>query len=159
MQTLTWFFHSDDSSQAVVDRFHFYMYSTVLCSQADSLCLHAILHATFASHAAVPPTSTEPTDNRPPTQVKKVNKPARNWPVPGKPWSNQALAVGKACMARFWPTPGFKGRAFVSSGFSTKEETLISKSAVWYPTAGNYFAPQKYECACKALKHQTKGAD
>ena len=27
------------------------------------------------------------------------------------------VAVGEACMAIFWPTPGFKGRTFVSSVF------------------------------------------
>ena len=39
------------------------------------------------------------------------------------------LAVGEACVATFWPTPGFKGRTFVSLGFST-EGTLISASTV-----------------------------
>jgi len=29
------------------------------------------------------------------------------------------LAVGEACIAILWPTPGFKGRKFHSSGFST----------------------------------------
>ena len=46
------------------------------------------------------------------------------------------LAVGEACLAIFWPTPGFKGRTSVSSGFST-EGTFIFASAVsycgWYP--------------------------
>ena len=39
------------------------------------------------------------------------------------------LAVGEACMAIFWPALGFKGRTFVSSGFSI-EGTWISASAV-----------------------------
>ena len=39
------------------------------------------------------------------------------------------LAVGEACVAVFRPTPGFKGRTFVTSGFP-KEGTLISASAV-----------------------------
>ena len=39
------------------------------------------------------------------------------------------LAAVKACMAIFWPNSGFKGRTFVSSGFST-EGLLISTSAV-----------------------------
>ena len=30
------------------------------------------------------------------------------------------LAVGEACVAIVWPTLGFKGRTFVSSGFSTE---------------------------------------
>ena len=37
--------------------------------------------------------------------------------------------MGKTCMSVVWPTPGFNGRTFVSSGFSI-EETLISVSAV-----------------------------
>ena len=39
------------------------------------------------------------------------------------------LAAGEACVAIFWPIRGFKGRTFVSSGFS-KGGTLISASAV-----------------------------
>ena len=39
------------------------------------------------------------------------------------------LAVDEACVATFWPIPGFKERTLVSSGFST-EETLISVSGV-----------------------------
>ena len=39
------------------------------------------------------------------------------------------LAVVKACMAIIWAAPGFKGRIFVSSGFST-EVTLSPVSAV-----------------------------
>ena len=46
----------------------------------------------------------------------------------------KVLAVGKACMAMFWPTPGVNGKTFFSSGFST-EGILISASAV--PTAVN----------------------
>ena len=38
------------------------------------------------------------------------------------------LAMDEACMATFRPTPGFKGRTSVSSGFWT-EETLIFASA------------------------------
>ena len=41
------------------------------------------------------------------------------------------LAVGEACMAIFQPTPSFKRRTFVSSGFSI-DETLIAASAVPY---------------------------
>ena len=37
--------------------------------------------------------------------------------------------MGDSCVAIFWPTPGFKGRTFVSSGFSV-EETLISSSTI-----------------------------
>ena len=39
------------------------------------------------------------------------------------------LAVGKACVAIFWPTLGFKRRTFVSLGFTT-EKTLISAPTV-----------------------------
>ena len=46
-----------------------------------------------------------------------------------------SLAADTACVAIFWPTPGLKGRTFVSSGFST-EGTLISVSQ--YPTAGDF---------------------
>ena len=38
--------------------------------------------------------------------------------------------MGEACVAIFWPTPGFKGRKFVSSGISKLEGTSISTSAV-----------------------------
>ena len=41
---------------------------------------------------------------------------------------NKFLAVGEACVAIFWPTPGFNGRTFVSSELSA-EGTLISASA------------------------------
>ena len=41
--------------------------------------------------------------------------------------------MGDSCVAIFWPTPGFKGRTFVSSGFSV-EETLISVSTVPPPS-------------------------
>ena len=43
------------------------------------------------------------------------------------------LVLGKTCMAIFWPTPGFTGKTFVSSGF-LMEGTLISASTV--PTVG-----------------------
>ena len=43
--------------------------------------------------------------------------------------SKKFLAVEEACVAILWPTPGFKGRTFVSSAFST-EATSISASAV-----------------------------
>ena len=39
------------------------------------------------------------------------------------------LAVGEACVVIFWPTPGFKRRTSVISGFST-EVILISAFAV-----------------------------
>ena len=39
------------------------------------------------------------------------------------------LAVDKAQVAIFWPTPGFSGRTFVSPGFST-EGTIISASTI-----------------------------
>ena len=37
--------------------------------------------------------------------------------------------MDEASAAIFWPSPGFKGRTFVSSGFSI-EGTLISASSV-----------------------------
>ena len=57
--------------------------------------------------------------------------------VNGPGWSKleqarkKFLAVGKACMAIFWPAPGFEGRTFVSSGLLIVW-TLISASAVPY---------------------------
>ena len=35
---------------------------------------------------------------------------------------NKFPAVGEACMATFWPTPGFKGKTFDSSGLSTERD-------------------------------------
>ena len=39
------------------------------------------------------------------------------------------MAMGEACVATFFPTPGFNGRTVVRFGFST-EGTLVSASAV-----------------------------
>ena len=42
--------------------------------------------------------------------------------------TKKSLAIDEVCVAMFWPTPGFKGRAF--DGYVSAEWTLISASAV-----------------------------
>ena len=67
----------------------------------------------------------------------QLNSRERIWARNGSEWTRKVeirtrkkfLAVGKACVAIFWPAPGFKGRTFVHSGFSTKG-ALISASVV-----------------------------
>ena len=52
--------------------------------------------------------------------LKKVKQFGKTWWMD---WEDRTietfLAVGEACIAILWPTPGFKGRLFYSSGFST----------------------------------------
>ena len=47
------------------------------------------------------------------------------------------LAVGKTCVAIFWSAPGFKGRTFISSGFSAEGTLILSMQ---YPTVGKVHA-------------------
>ena len=60
------------------------------------------------------------------------------------------LAVGEACMAIFRPIPGFKGKTFVSSGFSTNR-TLISASALPYWLMSDI---QEYLVSAKLSDHK-----
>ena len=61
---------------------------------------------------------------------------------------NKFLAVGKACVAIFRPTPDFKWRTLVSSAFYV-EGIFISASAVAVGTAGN--RQQKQQSAITSI--------
>ena len=61
-------------------------------------------------------------------------------------WRKNSLAVGEACMATFWPTPGFKGRTFWL--WVLKEEIPDSKRGMYVPLLQRFV-----QCTCR--KHFT----